>query len=118
MELLDSLDGFLDAVEYLCDGEPATENVNDEESGDEEIVQAPKLDTAIFSNFRLLMKSSPRNKEMTKVASCKKCELTKKRLEEKIEKLEERLLFQQDQLFEAYSHLNARVDIIEEKERK
>lgn len=107
----DSVDDFLEAVEVLFDSRKNEET-------EKEIINAPQLDTTIFSNFRLLMKSSPRNRDGSKSPECKKCDLTKKRLEEKIEKLEATLLFQQEQLFEAYSYLKARVTILEEREQK
>lgn len=113
-----SLDGFLEAVELLCDSRTEEEKEEDVADVEKEIVNAPKLDSSIFSNFRLLMKSSPRSKEVSKTSECKKCEITRKRLEEKIDKLEAAVLFQQDQLFEGYSNLKARINILEEKEQK
>lgn len=113
-----SLDGFLEAVDFLCDSRIENEEVDNVAPAEKEIVNAPKLDSNIFSNFQLLMKSSPRNKEGSKNSECKKCELTRKRLEEKMEKLEAALLFQQDQLFEGYSNLKARLNILEEREQK
>jgi hypothetical protein len=113
-----SLDGFLEAVDFLYESRTETEKEEDVADVEKEIVNAPKLDSSIFSNFRLLMKSSPRSKDAVKSPDCKKCDLTRKRLEEKIDKLEAAVLFQQDQLFEGYSNLKARITILEEREQK
>jgi hypothetical protein len=113
-----SLDGFLEAVDFLCDSQTGVEKVDNVAFAEKEIVNAPQLDGSIFSNFRLLMKSSPRNKDGAKTTECKKCDLTRKRLEEKMEKIEAALLFQQDQLFESYSNLKVRITILEEREQK
>lgn len=113
-----SLDGFLEAVDFLCESRTEAEKEDSVADAEKEIVNAPKLDGSIFSNFRLLMKSSPRSKDTIKSTECKKCDLTRKRLEEKIDKLEASVLFQQDQLFEGYSNLKARITILEEREQK
>jgi hypothetical protein len=121
MDSEDSLDTFLMKINTLIDTseveEEVEEVIEEEESehSDDGLNRAPKLDGGIFCRFPLLMKNTPRNKDSTKSFDCKKCQVTKKRLEEKIDKLEADIQLQQDQLFEAYSHLNARVSELEQK---
>lgn len=110
-----SLDGFLEALNTYNEKEEKMRSPMDE---DTEIVTAPKLDKEIFCRFPVLIKNTSRPVESPRNNECKKCALTKKRLEEKIEKLELSILFQQDQLFEAFSHLKARVTSLEEKSPK
>lgn len=108
MESDDSLDGFINAIDWAY-------NENKEKEENSRINIAPKIDTGVSCRFPVLMKNIPYERENQKSPDCKKCQLTKKRLEEKIEKLENTILFQQDQLFELYSHLNARLANLEQK---
>jgi hypothetical protein len=115
MDSEDSLEAFIQSLDQMYD------NVIDDRDNVEaselngRLTKAPKMDTGIFCRFPILMKKDPRERESPKNGDCKKCQLTKKRLEEKIEKLEATVLFQQDQLFELYSHLKARVSHLEQK---
>jgi hypothetical protein len=108
MDSEDSLDAFIESVDWAIE-----QNAEVEENS--QINKAPRIDTGIFCRFPVLMKNNPHERENPKSPDCKKCQMTKKRLEEKIEKLESTILFQQDQLFELYSHLKARVTALEQK---
>lgn len=100
----ESLDDFILRVENFCNQEPVTI-----------VAQVPGLEDSQNSQFPFIMKKKYFNSPISDKLECSKCAVMKKRLEERIRQLEEKLTFQQDQLFESYSQLSFRLKEVENK---
>lgn len=102
----ESLDAFICQVDNYCqENEPK-----------QLFIQTPHLN-GDFNKYPLLMKNSPqsKDKERSYGFECKKCELVKKQLEMRIEKLEAIVTKQYEELFESYSYLSSKLDTLSSK---
>lgn len=101
MEDID-LDDFVASV--LCLDEP---------QDDGRFLKVPQLVATSSFQFPLLMKTELDKKAASpKSTDCRKCQTHKEQLEERIRILEIESSFYRDQLFELYSHLNSKVDLL------
>jgi hypothetical protein len=85
----------------------------DESQDNPRFLKVPQLVAMSSFEFPLLMKTEPDKRESSpKSTDCRKCQTQKEQLEERIRILEMESSFYRDQLFELYSHLNSKVDLL------